>query len=532
MNEAGLLNARVGRVWPHGFAGGSAERGPGARKGGCRSWVRIARAAASRCTSALRWPPVRLPRAALPLLLLLTALWPHWVWLARRLTDGSDEPWGWLALATVLALVWKARRELQLPSPGALVAAGALAVAAAALTVIVPPIFAAAVAMLALAAFITSALPRRPGAPIVALLLLSLPVIASLQFYLGYPLRLATAHAAAPLLAVAGIEARAAGAALLWNGRTILVDPPCAGIGMLWVGSWAAALASYLNDATARRSLANGCVAAVAVFIANVLRNVLLFVPEAGLVPQRDWLHGGIGLAAFAAALLPVIAFASRRVAPACPPSGQVPSGRAPRPARLRLDAAAGVGRWRSRIVFVGACLAAAVLPPLGERYVVSGTTGREPVAAVGARSSAIEWPARFRGQPLTQLPPTALEARFAARFPGAVARFTDGGQLLIVRHVRRPTRLLHPAGDCFRGAGYTAGRVAAAVDDDGVHWRCFIAEQVGERLRVCERIAERLDDRRGWTDVSAWFWDAQFRRGAGAWWALTVVTPLPEAAP
>jgi hypothetical protein len=184
------------------------------------------------------------------------------------------------------------------------------------------------------------------------------------------------------------------------------------------------------------------------------------------------------------------------------------------------------------RTFFVGACLAAAVLPLAGALPAGSGAAGREPAAAVGARSSAIEWPTRFRGQPLTQLPPTALEARFAARFPGAVARFTDGEQLLIVRHVRRPTRLLHPATDCFRAAGYAVAGVRAAVDAQGVRWRCFIATRGDERLRVCERIGERLDDADapGWTDVSAWFWDAQFRRGAGTWWALTVVTSLEPA--
>ena len=141
------------------------------------------------------------------------------------------------------------------------------------------------------------------------LLLLALPVIASLQFYLGYPLRLATAHAAAPLLGLGGIDAAAAGAALLWHGQTVLVDPPCAGIGMLWVGSWSAALLSYLNGASARRTLLNGIFAAVVVFAANVLRNVLLFFPEAGLLQAPAWLHAAIGLAAFAAALLPIVAF-------------------------------------------------------------------------------------------------------------------------------------------------------------------------------------------------------------------------------
>lgn len=511
MANARVLNARVGRVMPNPLFGTLVDLSAAAPR----------QQPADR--PAWRARPAQVPRVAWLLGLLLAALWPHGIWMARRLTDGSDEPWGLLALATVLALVVRARGELVTPARAALVASGALAVLAALATFVVPPIFAAGAAMLSLAAFITSALPRRPAAPMAALLLLSLPVIASLQFYLGYPLRLATAHAAAPLLALAGVDAQAAGAALLWQGRTILVDPPCAGIGMLWVGSWAAALLSYLNDASARRTLANGCVAAVAVFAANVLRNALLFFPEAGLVPAPDWLHAAIGLAAFTAALLPILAFASR-----APFALRAVTSTASRMAARRAEAHA----MNVLIFFVGACLAAAVLPLADALPAVSGAAGSDPVTAVGARSSAIEWPTHFRGRPLTQLPPTALEARFAARFPGAVARFTDGEQLLIVRHVRRATRLLHPASDCFRAAGYAVADARAAVDPEGVRWRCFVASRGAERLRVCERIGERFDDagEAGWTDVSAWFWDAQWRRASSAWWALTVVTPLdPE---
>lgn len=182
------------------------------------------------------------------------------------------------------------------------------------------------------------------------------------------------------------------------------------------------------------------------------------------------------------------------------------------------------------RHIFVGACLAAAVLPPLGARLLACGAVGRAPAAAVAPRSLPIEWPTHFRGQPLTQLPPTALEARFASRFPGTVARFTDGEQLLILRHVRQPTRRLHPASDCFRAAGYSVTAARAAVDAQGARWRCFDAVRGTERLRVCERISEQLDDPDGtaWTDVSAWYWEAQFRRRAAAWWAVTLVAPKP----
>lgn len=255
----------------------------------------------------------RVPAAlssAWPLLaVLLLALWPHWIWMVRRLTDGSDEPWGILAVVAVLALVARDRRELAPPSRSALAASGALAIAAAIAQLFVPPIFAAALAMLALAAFLASALPQRPAAPLTTLLLLALPVIASLQFYLGYPLRALTAHAAAPLLQAAGFDVHAAGASLQWRETTVLVDPPCAGIGMLWLGSFVAALLSYLNGASVRRTAINALGAAVLVLVANILRNAALFFPEAGIVHWPDLAHRAVGLAAFALAIGPLVVF-------------------------------------------------------------------------------------------------------------------------------------------------------------------------------------------------------------------------------
>jgi hypothetical protein len=198
--------------------------------------------------------PMRHTAALLSVLLL--ALWPHLAWIARRLTDGSDEPWGALALATVLVLLLRDRAALTAPSPRMLGISALLALCATAALWWLPALLAAAIAMLTLAVFITAALPARPAAPMVTLLLLSLPLIASLQFYLGFPLRVATAQAAAPLLALFGISAAPAGASLVFGATTVLIDAPCAGIGMLWVGSYTAALLSYLNGASARRTLA------------------------------------------------------------------------------------------------------------------------------------------------------------------------------------------------------------------------------------------------------------------------------------
>ena len=260
--------------------------------------------------------PWREWRTARPVAVLLgglvLALWPHWIYMARRMVDGSDEPWGILALATVLVLVARDRAELSVPTRSALVASAALAVVAATASLVLPDLAAAAVAMLALALFLVHALPRRPATPLVALLLLALPVIASLQFYLGFPLRVFTAHATSLVLALAGVDASAAGAAILHQGTTVLVDAPCAGIGMLWVGSYTAALLSYLARADGARTAMNAVAAALLVLAANVARNAALFFPEAGLVQWPAWSHEAIGLAALALAVVPIVLITSR----------------------------------------------------------------------------------------------------------------------------------------------------------------------------------------------------------------------------
>jgi exosortase/archaeosortase family protein len=121
------------------------------------------------------------------------------------------------------------------------------------------------------------------------------------------------AHASAGLLWLGGLDAGAAGASILHGGTQVMIDAPCAGIGMLWVGSYTAALLSYLNRASLRRTALNAAFAAVLVLAANILRNTVLFFPEAGLVEWPAWSHEAVGLAAFTFAIVPIIVLAHRR---------------------------------------------------------------------------------------------------------------------------------------------------------------------------------------------------------------------------
>lgn len=133
-----------------------------------------------------------------------------------------------------------------------------------------------------------------------------------------------------------------------------------------------------------------------------------------------------------------------------------------------------------------------------------------------------IEWPQRFDGRVLRPLALSPVEQRFAAAFPGAIGRFSDGERLLVLRAVQQPTRMLHPAGDCYRGLGYSIDAARLERDARERLWRCFTATRAGTALRVCERIEDTHGQ--AWTDTSAWFWDAALGRSSGPWRAVTTV--------
>jgi hypothetical protein len=119
------------------------------------------------------------------------------------------------------------------------------------------------------------------------------------------------------------------------------------------------------------------------------------------------------------------------------------------------------------------------------------------PLPAEGAAvSTGFEWPTHRDGAALRPLALSEVEHRFAQRFPGRIARFTDDrSRVFVLRHVTQPTRMLHPAADCFRATGYAIEQARLERDERQRMWRCFVARRAGtggldgEALRVCERI-------------------------------------------
>lgn len=355
--------------------------------------------------------------------LILLACWPAWPYLWARWLDGSDEPLGVMA---ALLLLWLSRGPRVYPPkiawPGL--------VLYAAFCLWTPPLVGAALAMLCLTA---AACQRRHGQVRpgwLGLALLSLPSLASLQFFLGYPARLAAAHCACWLLALQGFQVERRGVELLWSGRHLLVDTPCSGLATLWMMLFFAMGLAAVRNLSWRHTARLAGLAVVLAWAANLLRLTGLFYSE--LILHRPELHTPIGLVGcwLGAALLWA----------ACP-----------RPAAGE-EPAQTADSYRVSWDGVGLALGVALLG------FVKGSAPA-PVDFPG-------WPKQLAGQPL-QL----VEEVVVAGFPGRIGRFEADREGVVLRWVSRPTRMLHSSADCFRARGLTFQGSERIYDADG---HCF----------------------------------------------------------
>jgi exosortase/archaeosortase family protein len=234
------------------------------------------------------------------LLAWLAASWSSVLWMLERATAGEFEASELVACAAFLLVLWRTRRAAPEMRPGLFPASLALALAACATTESLPLI--AAVGSLSALCFLGS--PRRFGCalhlPTFGLAMLALPVMPHLQFYLGYPLRLATAALAVPLLRGAGFAVSRAGTGLQHGDGILWVDAPCSGIRMLWAAAFLLCVLA-IRARLGSLAFALGALGTlVLVVCGNALRAAALFfaerAPEHGLLSS----HEALGLAVFA----------------------------------------------------------------------------------------------------------------------------------------------------------------------------------------------------------------------------------------
>jgi exosortase/archaeosortase family protein len=148
------------------------------------------------------------------------------------------------------------------------------------------------------------------------LMVLALPALPTAQFVLGFPLRAAAGELATQLLSLAGLAVVREGVALRLGDRLVAIDAPCSGVNMLWTALLVAfVLAGASRCSFARTALLTSAAAALAV-AGNAVRAASLFLTESGVLSlpaawaagtAHDALHQGLGIVAFALALVPLL---------------------------------------------------------------------------------------------------------------------------------------------------------------------------------------------------------------------------------
>jgi exosortase/archaeosortase family protein len=235
------------------------------------------------------------------------AFWTVWDWYVGRLWDSGSENWSLLALAAAVLICCLKRKQSETRGwdfvlPTIFVLFYALSFA------FLPPLARAVIAVTALA-FTVSRLFfgqfLHPG--IYALLLLGLPLVASLNFFLGFPLRVVVGEATAWLLRLNGLAVWREGVCLHFGEKLIWIDAPCSGIRMLWFGTFLTAIIVSFLGLNFWRSVLAFAASFVVILLGNVFRAAALFYVEAEIVRAPAWTHEAVGVFAFAPAAAAIV---------------------------------------------------------------------------------------------------------------------------------------------------------------------------------------------------------------------------------
>jgi exosortase/archaeosortase family protein len=163
-----------------------------------------------------------------------------------------------------------------------------------------PPLIRAIIAFTAIAFTLTGLFTKNClNIGIWGLFILGVPLIPTLQYYLGFPLRWLTAFIAVPLINLSGFLISQNGACLNWSGNIIAIDAPCSGVKMLWTGLYLLLTLISIYDYKISKFIIALFGTIIIILFGNILRSTTLFYLEAGIVNAAGWLHQAVGLVSF-----------------------------------------------------------------------------------------------------------------------------------------------------------------------------------------------------------------------------------------
>lgn len=421
--------------------------------------------------------------------LVVSIFWPTWRWYFARMVDGSDEPWGIVALVTAVVILLRKRDTFSLRPNDAL----PFSVAYVALYTQLPALVMAAVALLGVTAYL--GFLRERNFAVVALFILSLPIISTAQFFGGYPLRVIAGEICAQLLSLGGLSVTRSGALLQYHDKLIWIDAPCSGVRTFWCTSFLLATLATMKGLSLGNTILASVVVAPLALLSNVARLCFLFLSEAQIAEVPEWYHDFIGILI----LLGVLTVTNLVVNVIA----QNFSLRIPTVIKTVSPSVSG----RTISLYVAIFVSTLIMP----QHAASAAVVEQP-----------EWPTTLDGTILIPIPLTERDKQYLEDFPGTFARFKNGEREVLIRYVTKPTRKLHPVSDCLRGMGYSVRPIAARLNTDGQILSCVRAEGFGSPKRVCEYISDL--HKNTFADPSSWFWSSTLGKSKGPWFDISFI--------
>ncbi len=150
----------------------------------------------------------------------------------------------------------------------------------------------------------------RQGLPAALLLVGVLPFGEHMETFIGFPLRLATAHTVSSGLAHLGYPNLGVDTILVFENGLSQVDSPCSGVKSLWTGSLFLLAATWVDSRPLnRRWLLGGLVFVILLLVSNLIRvAILVYVGQAaGWRLLAEMLHVPLGIIGFTLACVVLV---------------------------------------------------------------------------------------------------------------------------------------------------------------------------------------------------------------------------------
>ena len=240
----------------------------------------------------------------LPALLVVVAIWPVWPWYRAAAFRTGGDPWPVLALVAAMAVAWKLRGD-QHPYSRLQLTLSCILMLIYGLTYHQTPfLLSALVGFFALSLALASQTKQQGSwLALAALMALSLPIFDTLQFLVGFPLRVVSAEIACFILRFSGFDVARQGVALVFHQHEVLIDPACSGLRTLWTSLFLAALVAPNVGLRLGRTLKLFFAAIFLAIIASAFRASSLAFWQLSELFRESWdglVHTSIGLFVFA----------------------------------------------------------------------------------------------------------------------------------------------------------------------------------------------------------------------------------------